>query len=385
MQDYVVLTVLFIGANFYSYVSAVWIIAFVGFTLLIPFASSLAKRNKAGLGVPAIRWSLLLAFVVIFFGFNQIVYSVYLVNFLQRDYSLILIRFISVFLPSSGNVLTYRPRVSTTLTALNVGYTALILAIPVLFVLCTIIRRIRLRGEDSPHPTLSLLLHSMMLTAVLDSGLYFVYGTFDIKYVSIMFPLVSAVMLKYFAFGSRSDSNQGHAHAPRTSHPHNSTRVRLLRVAAQLFLVVILTMNVARFGLSIPTNQFSRFSNTDTTLGANWLVESYQGYPRVLSDMSTLGKIDMVAAHYNRQIGEMFYNLSIYNYVVKNATDPASFNAYANFIVVDAQDQVAGTATQLWTLLPPIGPNLPNLSQHADFNQVYSDGNVVIFAVEPTS
>jgi len=383
--NYVLLTVLFVGANFFSYVSAVWIIVFLGFMLLIPLMTWLGKVNKTSSTPPTVRWSLLVAFVVIFFGFNQVVYNVYLVNFLQRDYSLVLFRFIGSLVPSRGTELSYRPPVPAALPALNVGYTTLILFFPTLFVLCTVFRRIRLKSKGVPHPNLNLLLWSMVLTAVFDSGLYFIYGYFDIKYVSIMFPLVSAIVLRYFAFGSQLSSSQANPRGTDVLHHSGAAmRPKLVRLATLLFLALILTTNVARFGLSISANQFSRFSNTDATPGGNWLMESYRYHPHILSDMSTLGKLDMAAAGYNRQIGEVFYTLGIYNYVVQSETDQTKFNDSSDFIVVDAGNRVAGTNTEFWNILPPIAPSLPSLGRHTDFNQVYSDGNLVIFAVKPT-
>jgi len=381
LTTYVMLTIIFTGAYFYSYVAAVWIIALLGFILVMDAAKRKRGRQSDEAARPVIRPSLFLAFLVAFVAFNQILYKAYFINFLQRDYSLVLFRFLGGLIGPSQSVAIYRPPIPWPLTVLNVIYTASLLAVPTIFILELAKRRSS--GTTFPLMTgrIRSLFVAMVLTMVLDSSLYFIYGYLDLKYVSIVFPLLSVGILAYAFVGKIRNKTDGQG--PKLSHRrkfgHGGRNIVL-----PIFLVLLLMMNLGRFGIAIESDGFSRFSNTGATAASGWLFAHYQGRPAILSDMSTLGKFDMYAAGENRTIDERFYDPFWFQYlVVRGTARTTHISGYADFVVIDARAFTQGTDTQLWSVLPPLAPQLENISAHTDLNLVYADGQLVVYSTIP--
>jgi len=384
LNAYVLLVVVFVGAYFFSYVSAVWMIALLGFVLLIGYAQKLVGRRRDDSTIQVVGPSLFLAFFVAFVAFNQIIYQAYFVNFLQRDYSLVVIRFLSgIIAPPNQAALTYRAPTIWPLTALNIIYTAFLVFVPAIFLAAPVFRRTRLGGRSAMDPKTRVLFTAMILSALLDSTLYFLYGFLDLKYVSIMFPLLSAGILHHSGVVERKPN--GIANVPYEKKFEASEPWRRETIVTLLVIALVL-MNLGRFGLAIQSNNFSRFSNTNATPSSEWLLSHFQGSPAVLADMSTLGKLDMYASGLNRTVTERFYDPFWFEYVVTPGRDSGvNLAEYANFLMIDQQASTLGTDTQLWSVLPPLGPQVANLNAHPDLALVYTEGAVVIYAVQRTS
>jgi hypothetical protein len=357
----VILFLVFVLSNFFYYRIEMWMLVT---TLAVSITLSLTRKvqRKAGWNVkrsPAMS----AAFIVIFLGFNSILY----LSFVPDASTIIAGTSVSDFFSKLAYMFTgsgigvggykYTEPASFWSSWLTFGL-ILTIAIPIFYGVSKDLRR-RTGFRSIPlhnMPIASNLKWAILVTGVCDGFVYSAMGVFSIVYLYALFPFVSAISL-----------GQIHPNARHFKH------------VSRIFFVSLVILSIVLFALGVNLGQYGGKSKYDDVRpGANWLVGSTNATGPVLSDINTYAKFIMLN-HSNRiDPTPPMYDTSVYGQVVGNHEYSNELPKLASFVIINEKSADSPLVTINWQVFQPIGWHLQEINSNQNIDKIYDDSMVSI-------
>jgi hypothetical protein len=362
------LCIIFIGIHLYSYSAELMAISFFVFANVFMFARPKKHRLQA--------FSVALAFIAIYFGFNQAIYG----TFVPKSST-----FGNQIVTSVGHYLSvithttplfpawlYVSPVIPTLRLLNTGwYVAVFLPwiLAAIYIIHTMVRRRSISVFRELTSTTAITLLAMLLVWPIAVAAYLLIGGFTsvfTEYYNLIAPLLIAVLLVYLL----------------NKTPINGIRHRTSDIVGA-YLVVLLIISALTLPLLISSGAFitSPTKETNVDPSAAWFFNSTPNAANgMLSDQATQGEYAIFGAKQGITFyPDNFYTSQLYGSLVDpgnttgNGGSPSLLTYH--YIVINLVSY-AGRTTAAWTELQPLQPHMGSINSASNLIRIYDDGNV---------
>ncbi|MEM2741208.1 MAG: hypothetical protein QXD95_03570 [Nitrososphaeria archaeon] len=349
------LYLLFIYA-FYIHVEApVWMIIAllaINLSLFVRIKHRGSERGRIYTGL-----LMALSFIVIFLSFNPIFYDVWLQQLkcfnLSEPLSLLLT---SKLTPGPWT----REKYLTSLHAPLLNYLRVfqyvIILFPIILAIFKSVKKVITAktlelGGKKVHSYLWLMI---LLTAFTDIAAYSVGGWISLKYVGLMFPILTVASLDYL-------------------------KVRKWLKMVTLLILMFIVFSSAIFYLGSLIKGLTTF--TDIEAAANWFFKYPKEGKILLTDVSTFGKFKIKATILNTSFIPYFYNWRIYEELFKlnYSFSNSNFSKEIDYLIVDYKSSNRPTQTIRNKYYEPLFPYLQRVNNKRNLNRIYDDGIIWIF------
>ena len=362
------LFLIFLASFFIHHTVAVWIIlAFIIFNLF-NFIGNYRnyKSNKKN------TLNITLALIVIYIMFNKVIFKQYLpkigsdmgVDSTYDFMNLIINVFkfsppiLEKYVYSIGMPILQNPVLSF-ITSLR--YLLILIPVGIYFIVFIkkivqkIIHNSNLRIKENYY-----IIIIILGTGIIDYGLYAIFGRPSLKYIIFMFPILSIISLKSLF--------------------KNSNRRNIIIIT---FMILLLSFSFIKFGLYLGDNlgmPTTTYENIEPS--SNWLNKNEKVNSTLITDMHTFGKFQVLGAYNDKFYDWAYYTSEIYDLLVNEkykTIQTDKLKRKADYILIDGKNIKRPIISLFWLHFEPINPYLEVLNNNVNLNEVYDDGNILIY------
>jgi hypothetical protein len=342
------LFIIFVANHFFDYTAEMWMVGSL-LVLIVLDIATYTKKSKL----------LILLFAVMlitFLMFRTIIYKGYIPIISLDNVILSISNFLLTIPIFANNAISLPYQYSNPsppiLFTLNFVFFIIVFLVTIL---CTIFIVYKLASRKPilfPENIFMLLI----TPALLDIIIYLPRGLFKTGFIVLMFPLLSCMSL-FIIY-------------------NNITKRKCIPKIIYSYLLVLLLLGFASYAATIAFDVFPPTSNTDMDKGINWLIPNSGNELFILSDLDTLGKLNIANSETDKNIYLKFLNSTLYS----NIVSPLSKGELTNidYIMIDLKTIKSAKSID-WINFVPLGSYRAQISNNYQINAIYTDGLSEIF------
>ncbi|VVB94969.1 Uncharacterised protein [uncultured archaeon] len=366
----IVLWIIFIGVHLFSYNAEIWIIFFVLFANLLMIINQATTKKKQQTII-----SFFLSFIVIFFGFNQIIYSTYfpkLIN-MSDEISLTGTYYLSLIFRTvpPGDYLYMRPPSPPHLLFLNTTWFIFISLPIIVLIIYILINSLRHKFFKNLNHSISfdlIIYISIFLVWLVDIFVYVPIGAITVaftRYFTFIGPLFATISLKYIL--------------EKTNIEVIKTKIsRVLFVYVSIIFILSILIFILTLSQGFYITSPSKY--TEIHPSANWFFNhTEKNY--IFSDHHTQGQYAIIAAKsrlfFNPQ--NLYTPESYKNLVDANISKVPNSYFRGEYVIINFKLADKETSAGGWRNFEPINKHIQKIDFNINLNKVYNDGSIYIY------
>lgn len=355
-----ILLFVFVGAFFMHHRVPFWMILTLVGTNLYSFLISLLRDKK----VKGTNFNLLLAFTVVYLGFNRVLYEQYLPNIFEMSMA-------EGFATLSSSIMELIGYSTTTIKKYmyppspaylySADYSAIaifkyvVIILPVIIFIGYIVTKAIKNGVleiDTKDPKY-LLFCSLLFTSFFEEIPYFIMGRVSLTFISTVFPILAIFSIKELRI------------------PHN-VRKKILIV----FVIILITTSMGKFVAAKDVNfNMLNLSYDDISSSSSWLENvSEGGTYKIISDLRVWGMY-LVEGAKNDIFPEYIY-IKHHDYanLVENRPLPQE-----SYFILNKKDFNRTVILLFWDYFEPFSLHYQEINSNQYLNKIYVSNSVEIY------
>ena len=354
------LIIVFVSINFYSYTAEMWAISLISLfnlTLIISgyFTGHKYLKNK-------LITSLNFLYIVIFFGFNEIIYGGYLAHGRFEDsfkHSILL--FLSNISPfhKTSDFVEYASfgESHLLLTIFGLTYYFLLLFVICLPIAISIIKASKIRVSSNSPNDLNMASHFrivLIAVAIVDIIIYSMRGLFTLRTILFIYPLVALISLNQLKV--------------RKSYKHI--------FLSFIFIVAFIHLILGAYYETLPVD-YTKSNYLESS--ADWFLNKSTQYD-ALADLRTGYKYSLYGASKKTIFGKHFFDINSYKQIVEpsyHVNKTQSLHEISDYVLVNIR--VKYIQTDEWGNYYPFNNYLTEINKNHHISKIYNDGSIWIF------
>lgn len=358
---------LFLGLHITYYAAELLGVLFA--TGFLVFATLLARRSRSVKNAYRTPSSLSVAFLAMFFTFNEIMYNSFFARLSQppsgQSFAWISAQFESLLHLQGASSEPFRLLVP--LNGLLDSFTLVLLATiaaPCLVFVALFVRSIMRRSAGGKRDSIwsEIIVWSFASLVSGEFAVNFLLGTVNFQTFILVLPVAGLLVLTGYLRGAPAVRKKATV----------AFAAALLIVSSSWFLVAAATDNLAR------PSQLSQLEP-----GARWFLSALHGRPvTALTDLDTGSRFQLFGVEMGMEFSWVSYDSLTYGAVVGSIAYDQPMSGIG-YVIVDLVSLRAATISINWKVFQPLNGYYPFIERNPHLHNVYDDGSVAIFASSP--
>jgi len=366
VQWSIILTLLFVVLHFLYYSAELLALAFV-------ISYAVFAQLKARLGTTNATRSplnLAIAFVVLFFAFNEIVYQGYLpaLSSIPPQEAITWISgrlagIIGIQQATDQPFVVVAPQSAFVSLLVTIQIAAILAPFSLLLLIQPITRVRRYPCESRLGLDESGVVWPSIITSIIDFAAYFLLGFVNLRTILMLLPITAFLVLL------------------RISARRRKERTRFVRRLPMLFLAFLVVTAIAKNAVIIGTTPEQLGSTlAQVKPGTDWLLA--QGGDRIgpaLTDLNTATRLSLAAASSARVFDFRSYNSSLYSEILDSSPERGPEQTL-RYLIIDLNGLAMPIDGFGWKTYQPLSDYYGLVRDNIHLNLIYDDQNLQVYA-----
>jgi|WetSurMetagenome_2_1015567.scaffolds.fasta_scaffold00286_21 hypothetical protein len=336
----------FISVYFFHPTYAMWIISFfaiANFIIYFSRANNFLKNTKLNINQT-------MSFIVIYLIFNKILYSNFLVKFVQFDpgtirdeYIYTIMSFLGLAISSSMEKYSMALPPASSLMGPSMFLRTLIIVISFIIIMFLLFRRCQLDKE-------LLLIYSLSAVGIIHTLGYAIYGHMSLRVVVFLFPFIIILGMKKLGCSHRN---------------------------IVLFLSSLVLLGIIQTGSFMLENYDERATIINDVLpSSTWLLDFIIPSSRILTDFDTSQVIYFNFVSQNSTFERIYFTSKFYDMIVNSTAEIKGID----YFIINKVIMSSPTYSISWDYYEPIALYFPYIQNNNNLNEIFDDGLILVLS-----